>query len=260
MGSNRLSARRRRLGVASVDSDGCAVAQPPDSGNPAPARRQAQSCRAGAADRGRQAGSVRRLGRRRPPLPLQHRPGSEARGHSALGRGAVPAARAGFPKGQSPREMPPGQRPVSQFLQPDQDRPDSRADRDAVRVSQQPASNRVHRWSRSSQGSQPHLAGLLGRAMGGGHAGRDQRGVQRPGLARQRRTSTDRIAPPHGTPPASRLRSHGFRNDDRRSESIYQAVHHQDGAEYWRRTPICWRTSARTNAIGAGCPATPASD
>ena len=184
----------------------------------------------------------------------------EARGHSAVGRGAVPAARAGFPEGQSPRAMPAGQRPVPQFLQPDQDRPDPGADRDAVRVSQQPASNRVHRWPRSSQGSQSHLAGLLGRAMGGRHAGGDDRGVQRQGLARQRRTSTNRIASHHGTPPASRLRPHGFRNDHRRSESVHQAVHHQDGAAAGAGyRPPGGRLRERARSRPA-CPATPGSD
>jgi len=43
------------------------------------------------------------------------------------------------------------------------------------------------------------------------YVGRDVRRVQRPGLARQRRTSTNRIASPDGTPPPSRLRPHGVR-------------------------------------------------
>ena len=80
------------------------------------------------------------------------------------------------------------------------------------------------------------------------------------GLARQRRTSTNRIAPHHGTPPAARLRPHGFRNDHRRSESVYQAVHREDGAAAGGRIPTCWRTSAKTSAIAPACPATPGSD
>ena len=106
----------------------------------------------------------------------------------------------------------------------------------------------------------PDLAGVLGRAMGGGHARRDDRGVQRQGLARQRRTSTNRIPSHHGTPPASRLRPHGFRNDHRRSESVHQAVHHQDGAAAgggYRSAGGRLRKRARSARI---CPATPGSD
>ena len=249
MGSHRVASLVAVAALASLLSAGAAraVAQLPDTGNPAPARRQAQPFRARASDGGRQAGSVRRLERRRPHLPLQHRSGSRSPRTFSPGPRRSSCSACAIPGRTVPsRDACPVSVPFHNFFNLTQDRPDSGAHRDAVRVSQQPASNRVHRWPRSSQGSQSHLAGLLGRTMGGGHARRDDRGVQRPGLARQRRTSADRIAAHHGTPPASRLRPHGFRNDHRRSESVHEAVHHQDGAAAGGRTPIYWRTSAKT--------------
>ena len=83
--------------------------------------------------------------------------------------------------------------------------------------------------------------------VGRRHAGRDDGRVQRQGLARQRRPSADRVAARDRTLPATRLRSHGFRNHHRRSEGVQQAVHDQDAAARCRPTPSCSRTCARTS-------------
>ena len=166
----------------------------------------------------------------------------------------------GFPEGQSPGALSPGQRPVPRFLRFEPDRPDAGAHRHAVRVAQRPASSRVHRRPRSSQGSESRMARVLGRAMGGGHAGGDDGRVQRQGLARQRRTSANGVPSHYRTPAPPRLRPHGFRNHDRRSKGVYPAVHRQDGSGCSRRTPTSWRTSARTSVTVPISPATPESD
>ncbi len=66
----------------------------------------------------------------------------------------------------------------------------------------------------------------------------DTGGFQRQRLARHRRASSHRSASHYRTFPAPRLRTHGFRDDHRRSESVYQAVFASTYPRRWRRTPI----------------------
>ena len=100
---------------------------------------------------------------------------------------------------------------------------------------------------RASEESESHLAGLLGWTLGTGHAGRQFRRVQRPGLARRRRASADGDAADYRTVPAPRLRPHGARNDASRIRRPLPSRLRFARRRHWWRIPNCWRTSARTS-------------
>ena len=207
----------------------------------------------------RQARPLGYLARRRTHLPLQHRPGSRSGRRTAVGGGAVPAACARRPQGQPAGEVPAGQRPVPQLLQPDARGADAGADRAAIRGAEQPASHRVHRRPRVAHQSQSRVAGLFDWTLGGRHAGHHLGRLQRARLAGQRRPSPDRVAAPHRAAAPPGLRPHGVRDHDRRSEGIHQAVYHQGGTRAGRGYRLAGGLLRERARSAQACRATPAS-
>ena len=156
--------RCRRSACADVAPSGNgqrAVARLQGARNSAFARREAEPVGARAENGRWQAGSQRHLERRRPDVPLQHRPGPAARRRSAVGGGALPAARQGVAKGQPARPVHAGQPPVSPVLQPDEARANADADGGPARVAEQPQSDCLPRRPRSPKDPESDVHGVL---------------------------------------------------------------------------------------------------
>ena len=129
---------------------------------------------------------------------------------------------------QPPREVPAGERAVPQFFQPD-----AVVQTPALIVMLYESPNSPHRTiftDGRDLPKDPNPARLgYSVARWDGDTLVVTGGVQRPGMARQRRASADRIARITERSPA-RFRPHGFRDHARRSERIHTAGHHQDEA------------------------------